>query len=560
MLKTLHIENVAVIEKSDIEFNSGFTVLTGETGSGKSIIIDSIQLVLGERASRDMIRSNAKSAYVSAVLSIQSPLIDNLLNEYGIEKEEDDTILIEREFSIDGKSTCRINGRQVALSVIKAIGSQLINIHGQHNNQSLLNPETHISYLDRFAKNENIYIAYKKLYEKLNKIQKEIKEIEKNESDKEKRLDFLRFQINEIESADLIVGEEEELKEKRLVLMNSVKLAEATELAYKNLYSGEFNASSLFGEAISDLNTVLKYSKKISEIAANITDLSYNLDDYIEELRDFKDSIDFDQGNLDRIEERLDIIHRLKKKYGNSIEEILDFLDKANAELSNIELSEERLNKLIDEEKNVRLELNKASEALSESRIKSAEILNKKVIEELKFLDMEKINFQVSIVKSESFNPSGQDNVEFLISTNTGEPLKPLAKIASGGELSRIMLSIKNVLSEEEDIDTQIFDEVDSGVSGKTAQKIGIKLKQISKGRQIICITHLAQIACIADYHYLIKKEEANGRTYTKVSKLSMEGRKYELARIMGGIEITELNLKNAEELLSFSKAFNNEN
>lgn len=555
MLQSLHIENVAVIEKTDIQFKEGFTILTGETGAGKSIIIDSIELVLGERASKDMIRNGAQKAYVSALFSVDSKKVTDVLNGYGIQIEDDNTILIEREFSMDGRNICRINGRQVALSVIKSIGMELINIHGQHSNQALLNPDTHITYLDSYTKNDDLLIRYKDIYENLKRIKHEIAELSKNERDKETRLDFLKYQINEIESADLKQGEEEELSEKRMILTNSVKLFEASDNAYNALYKNESNASDLINEAISNLNSASRYSTKLSDISSRLTDLSYNLNDCIEEIRSFKDDIDFEAGSLSSVEERLDIIYRLKKKYGNSIQEILSYLENVKDELNKIEFSEEHKQKLEAVEKSETENLKKAAEALTASRIKSAEMLNIKVVDELKFLDMEKVKFKVSIENSEEFLPNGKDIIEFFISTNAGEALKPLAKIASGGELSRIMLSIKNVMSNEDDINTLIFDEVDSGVSGKSAQKIGIKLKQISKGKQVICITHLAQIACLADNHYLIKKGEANGRTFTSVTELDYEGRKHELARIIGGIEITDITLKNADELLKASKA-----
>lgn len=550
MLSSLHIENIAVIEKTDISFGKGFNVLTGETGAGKSIIIDAIDMVLGERTSKDIIRNGANNAFVGAVFYDISDAAESLLNEYGIPSEEDGNLLIQREISLDGKSVCRINGRQVTASVLKELGRLLINIHGQHDNQTLLHPETHITYLDQFAENEQIRAEYLKAYEKVNNLKKEIKKLSIAESEKERKIETLTYQINEIESVALRDGEEEELTEQKNALVNFERIAEGVNFSFELLYNGEENACAMLSNAVSSLENAVRYSAELKSIYDKILSLKYELDDAADELGSYKAGLEYNEGSLDEIELRLDTIYKLKRKYGSTIYEMLHFLGNAKNELMQIEESDEELLKLKKELEKALSELENISVKLTASRKKASEKLESLIANELEFLDMAKVKITADIKKSNEFLTNGSDIIEFLISTNVGESLKPLSKIASGGELSRIMLSLKNVLAQKENIGTLIFDEVDSGVSGKAAHKIGLKLKQVAIFKQIICVTHLAQIAALANYHYLIKKDVVNGKTFTDVKTLERQERIEELARIMGGMHISEATLKSAEEML----------
>jgi len=560
MLTSLHIENIAVIETLDVTFYEGFNVITGETGAGKSIIIDSIEMVLGERASKDLIRNGAKNAFVGAIFFENSDLVNSMLTTKGISIEQDGNILIQRELFIDGRSTSKINGRQVTLSILKEIGRLLVNIHGQHDNQALLYSENHIIYLDSFANNQELINKYREKYQIVNKIKQEISNISISNEEKERLLETLRYQVKEIEKTSIYPNEEQELLEQKNILVNSEKIISNSSYSYQLLNGNDKNACDLISDSVNALGSISNFSKELEEIYNKLLTLKYELNDIAIELNSFNQSIDYSFSDLENIEARLDLIYRLKRKYGNSINEILDFYDDACKKLQSIEASDTEIKKLEGDLGRELVQLNNLANKLSNCRIESSKRLVKLIEQELEYLDMPKVKISVSVdpILSKdnelSYKINGIDIVEFLISTNIGEKLKPLSKIASGGELSRIMLSIKNVFAEKERINTLIFDEIDSGVSGKSAHKIGLKLRQVAKNKQVICVTHLAQIASIADYHYSVRKEVVNGKTFTDIIYLNREERIKELAKIMGGIHITEATLKNAEEMLEMNR------
>ena len=554
MLIRLQIENVAVIEKAEVELDHGFNVLTGETGAGKSIVIDAINLVLGERSNKEIIRTGANTASVIAVFDGLSEEIKSQIRGLGYDFEDDNTLFIQRDISVDGKGTCRICGRLATASTLKEIGKLLVNIHGQHDNQALLSAEKHMTYLDKFALIEHKLDEYNAKYELMIKTKNELKSIKTNESEKERRIDLLKYQINDIESANLHNGEEEELSTQKSIYLNSEKITSAVSTAYEYTYGGEaIGAGQLLSQAADILSDAQKYLPELQNISQRLSDASFEVEECISELREIADNLEYNPTSIDDIEVRLDTIFRLKRKYGNSVELILEYLDKARDELDTYENSEFKIEELTKKYNEYLSSANSLAMEISEIRKESALKMEQLVKDELAFLDMPSVKFVVSFEKLVELSSLGCDKVEFLISANPGEAPRPLAKIASGGELSRIMLSIKNVLADQEDIDTLIFDEVDAGVSGRAAQKIGMKLKQVSKGRQIICVTHLAQIAAQADRHMLINKEVSNNRTFTTLIPLDFDGRKAEIARIMGGANITKLTLDSAEEMLKFS-------
>ncbi|MCH5320399.1 MAG: DNA repair protein RecN [Eubacterium sp.] len=548
MLKTLDIENIAVIEKTTVDFSSGLNVLTGETGAGKSIVVDSINAILGERTSKELVRHGAENAYVSAYFEDVSETVHEKLNELGFESEEDNSLLLTRKISAFGKSSCKINGKSATVSMLKEIGNVLVNIHGQHDSQALLNPDFQYKYIDMLFDDSMALDEYKKSFKELISVRRRLKALTSDETDKERRLELLDYQINELEEADIKVGERDELSKRKALINKSEAIAAALNTALlavngdeeasgiQSLINDNFNSLSAFDEA-----------KDICELFADINDKLEGVKDKIDLLFS---SIDFDPNELEQIEERLDLLYKFSHKYGETEEEMLAFLDDAKAQRNSIIYSDEELEKLstqYDElfEKTVRL-----AQRLSDKRKATAKLFENSVKSELEFLDMPKLKFVVSFEKG-NLSSTGFDKIEFLISTNPGEPPKPLSKIASGGELSRIMLAIKNILSYNDTIGTLIFDEIDTGVSGRASQKIGLKLKSVSKNTQVICVTHSAQIASNADEHFLIQKEFIGDRTYTKVTALDFEARKNELARIMGGIHITDTLLKSAEEMLS---------
>lgn len=550
MLSNLYIENIAVIEKTSIDFKKGLNVMTGETGAGKSIVIDSINAVLGNRTSKELIRTGASSAFVSAEFTNLSEKAIAVIYEAGFELE-DGELLIQREISTTGKNKCRINGRPATVSTLKEIGVQLINIHGQHESYELMSPELHISYIDKLAGLESEIEAYQEVYKKYKKFSAELKKATVDESERERKIDLLKYQIDELEDADLRDGEYEELNEQKAVLQNSEKIIEAI-MSSRALMNGDEESSGVLEnlqEINSQLSDISEYMSEVEPINSRIESAIYELEDCLSELTGLTDLVDTDGGSLDSIEERLDLIYTLGKKYGSTIKEMLDFLDKAKKELNALVMYDENREALIKECDKAYKEAEKLAKALSEKRRATSSEFADKVCEEMAFLDMPNVKLVVVQEKCE-LNSLGCDNIEFLISTNPGEPPKPISKIASGGELSRMMLAVKNVLSDKDDIDTLIFDEVDTGISGSAAQKVGLKLREVSKSRQVLCVTHLAQIAAMGNSHFKISKSVRDEKTFTKVEELDHEGRKQELARIIGGTEMTKASLDYAEEML----------
>lgn len=550
MLSNLYIENIAVIEKTSIDFKKGLNVMTGETGAGKSIVIDSINAVLGNRTSKELIRTGASSAFVSAEFTNLSEKALAVIDEAGFELE-DGELLIQREISTTGKNKCRINGRPATVSTLKEIGVQLINIHGQHESYELMSPELHISYKDKLAGLESEIEAYQEVYKKYKKLSAELKKATVDESERERKIDLLKYQIDELEDADLRDGEYEKLNEQKAVLQNSEKIIEAI-MSSRALMNGDEESSGVLEnlqEINSQLSDISEYMSEVEPINSRIESAIYELEDCLSELTGLTDLVDTDGGSLDSIEERLDLIYTLGKKYGSTIKEMLDFLDKAKKELNALVMYDENREALIKECDKAYKEAEKLAKALSEKRRATSSEFADKVCEEMAFLDMPNVKLVV-VQESCELNSLGCDNIEFLISTNPGEPPKPISKIASGGELSRMMLAVKNVLSDKDDIDTLIFDEVDTGISGSAAQKVGLKLREVSKSRQVLCVTHLAQIAAMGNSHFKISKSVRDEKTFTKVEELDHEGRKQELARIIGGTEMTKASLDYAEEML----------
>lgn len=547
MLTSLKIENVAIIESAAIEFGCGLNVLTGETGAGKSIVIDSINAILGERTSRDIIRTGAQSAKVYAVFEDVNTKVRKFLDENGIDCE-DGVLIINRTLSREGKNVCRLNGAPVTVSMLREIGSELIDIHGQHDNQALLSPEKHCGFVDSFAGNAEIIADYREKYGRLCEVRSKLKKLTTDESSKSQRIDFLTYQIDELEKAEITPGERDELKARKTLINNSQKVIESLNVAYEAL-KADGAGIDMITDAESEISDASAYMEALGEASEKITDIRYELEDIAETVRDAMSEVDFDQSELEEIDERLDLLYRLSKKYGNTEEEMLEYLEKAKTELDNIAFSEEKVKELQKQEEEALAETEAAAKKLTESRKTAGEKLSEAICSELEFLDMPNVRF---VVKCDDIGltENGKDEIEFLISANVGEEPKPLAKIASGGELSRIMLAIKNVLAEADGVDTMIFDEIDTGVSGRAAQKIAMKLKSASKGRQVICVTHLAQIAAQGDVHLYISKSVSDGKTYTNIKSLIEEDRVAEIARIMGGMEITKLQLESAREML----------
>lgn len=560
MLTSLHIENIAVIKSADIDFSKGFTVLTGETGAGKSIIIDSIGLILGAKQSRELIRSGEENAEVSAIFELDQDT-SNKLSELGISPDEDYMLMITRSIGLSGKSSVRINGRTIPMSLLRSAAACLIGIHGQHDNIALLDPEKHIGILDEYAGISYELSAYEKNYDRFCELTRRIAELSKNEREKAQRVEFLKFQIDEIQSAKLRPDEEEQLNQKRIQLQNSEKIAKLSKMVYSALYQNDKGTAAL-DKVKRSMNALDALSSVIPEaegLSARLEAITYELEDIALTAEAFSDESDTDPTKmLDKLETRLDTIARLERKFGDTIPDVLAYLEKAQNELETIETSEEKLADCIAEREALLPLLSAQGAELSERRIEAAHSLEEKIIEELDYLDMKGISFSAGVKRragtdnGSEFSRRGVDDVEFLISTNKGEPLKPLAKIASGGELSRIMLAIKSVLADRDNLGTLIFDEVDTGVSGKTSQKIGIKLRELARNgnSQVLCVTHSAQIAALADNHCLIAKDEVDGRISTTVKPLDIDGRVGEIARIMGGINITDKLIETAREML----------
>jgi len=569
LLQQLEITNIALIDKVCVDLGDGLNVLTGETGAGKSIIIDSINGILGERLSKDLIRSGNDKASIQAVFITDNEEIRNYLNEVGVDLEEDGTLIVSREFTKTGKNTCRINGKMVTVSILKELGSRIIDIHGQHENQSLLRTESHIELLDSFG-GDNIVSLKSSFVELLNEyksIKNKLRTLTGDINEREKRIDFLRFQIDEIKKAKLKDGEYKALEKQRVVLANSGRIIEVLSSVYETVFSGNNIKCSVYdgvNSAISEMSSISKLDSKYEEISSKMEEVVYQIDDIIDLIRKERDSVEYSPDLLDQVEERLDLIVRLKRKYGSSIKDVFKYLEEAEAEYTQLVESEDvikELNKKID---TIGQKLYKIAESLNEERTKLATILEERIGNELEDLEMKKSKFKVNIEFNNTisengeykFTQNGLSKVEFLISPNLGEPLKPLAKIASGGEMSRIMLAIKTILANVDHIPTLIFDEIDIGISGKAAQKVGEKLSIISRNHQVICVTHLAQISSMADSHYLIEKDSEDGFTKTSVRKLKDMEVKNEIARILGGSNISDITLKHAEEIIINSKSF----
>ncbi|MFT8889334.1 MAG: DNA repair protein RecN [Ethanoligenens sp.] len=552
MLSQLHIENVAVIEKADLVLADGLNVLTGETGAGKSILIDSINLALGERVSREIVRAGARAAHVAALFAAVPARVRTQVEALGFSCEEDGSLLISREITADGRGNCRIAGRPATVSILREIGRLLVNIHGQHDNQALLSPENHIRYLDLYAENATALRSYREIYQKLRRLRVQLKKLTMDDAEKARRLDLLQYQIDEIRQADLQPGEDEALEEERAKIINAEKITGSLQESLQALQGGEDmgGAEALTELAADAMQSVADLLPPLAPLAERLQNLRYELQDCAAELQNRLDDSDADPRRLNAVEERLDTIFRLRGKYGERVEDILAFAERAEQELAAISSSEEQADQLRREGKILAAQAKQLAANLTESRRKAAQKMQEKIRAELAFLEMPNVRFHVQISPLPRLEADGVDGVEFLFAANPGAPLRPLVKIASGGEISRVMLAIKNVLADVDDIDTLIFDEIDTGVSGRAAYKIGVKLKQVAAARQIVCITHLAQIAAQADRHILIEKTVETGKTFTRLHVLDFEGRKRELARIIGGAAITPLTLQNAAEML----------
>ncbi len=547
MLSLLHIENIAVIECADISFDRGFNVLTGETGAGKSIVIDAISAILGERAYRDMIRTGTAKASVRAVFT-QVPRF-SWFEENGVDYDEE--TVIQREIYLDGKNICRVNGCLVSVSILRKLGIQLINIHGQHDSASLFDEDNHLAFLDSFADNEVLRGEYGEKYDLVTKLRREIDSFTMDESEKLRRMETLKYQIAEIEKAELEAGEDEVLEARRKILQNAEKLSDGMEEAVSCLYGDEDSdgAAGLLSQAEHALARLSRFTDAYGVLHDKVADLMYQVQDVAGEVRDARDDLSYSADELEEIESRLDVIHRLRRKYGVTCADILNYLDKAKKELDDIEFADDHLEQL-------KKKLSKAEKAAWESalllrknRRETAEHMSARILNELSQLDMPRVQFCCEFKELE-LGTNGADAVAFYMSANAGEALKPMSKVASGGELARIMLAMKNVLAEKDQVNTLIFDEVDTGVSGRAAQRVAEKLRSVAAHKQVLCVTHLPQLAALGDTHLLISKAERDGRTYTSVTPLDLEGRKRELARIIGGATITKTTLKSAEEML----------
>ncbi len=532
MLEQLTIKNVAVIDKLEVSFRDGMSVLTGETGAGKSIIIDSINMILGSRSNKELVRRGAEKAEVQAVFTmtdaVRGVLIENEIDT------DDDCIIISRRLTADGKSSARINGTVVTINMLREIADMLINIHGQHDNQALLTPSKHIAFLDDYAgaaKDE-----YKALYNKSRDIEKQLKSLQTDEQERMQKLDLLTYQVNEIAAAKLEVGEEESLLATRKLLENAERINECAANAYAHLYDypDGMSAYDMISRAVDSVAELAELTPEMKDAYDALSNAMYSIEDASREVRDFGSSVEFDEQALYETEERLDLINKLKRKYGATIEDIIRFGDNAQAELEKIEMSDEETERLTNELKEINEKLKAAADKLTNERTLAAKKLEKEIENALHELNMEKAKFSVS-VKPQNYSANGADFVEFMIATNPGEDLKPLVKIASGGELSRVMLAIKSILAKSDGVDTLIFDEIDTGVSGGAAQKIADKLKAIGTDKQVICITHLPQLAGTADNHFLIVKDTEGELASTTLKELDYDGRVKELARIVGG-------------------------
>ena len=555
MLQILHIENIAVIEEADISFDRGFNALTGETGAGKSIVIDALGAVLGQRTPRDLIRTGAAKAFVSAVFTGVPENLDALL-ENGIALE-DGELLLQREIFADGKNACRANGRPITVAQLRQIGSSLLNIHGQHDGQLLLDEERHGDYLDSFGHVEGELTAYREYYGAMDATLRKLRALSMDEAERQRRVDTLRHQIGELERAELKPGEEEALRERRNILRSGEKFLSAVQEASRCLSGGEdaMGAAALLREAENALRSVRNLGGQFEELTDRLEELQSEAYDIAETVRDLEGSYDFSPEELDAVESRADLLYRLEKKYGPTVEDMLAYLEKCRAELEGIEYADDTIARLEKELQGQRQKVLTAAESLTRARRAAAARLEECIQEELRQLDMPKARFSIQFTAREP-GENGADSVRFLMSANVGEDLKPIQKVASGGELARIMLALKNVLAENESVGTMVFDEVDTGVSGRAAQKVAEKLAQVSRYKQVLCVTHLPQLAAMADTHFSVEKGERDGRTFTQVRILDRTGRQAELARLTGGDHVTAAMLAGAEELIAGAERY----
>lgn len=554
MLELLHIENIAIIEAADIEFAPGFNALTGETGAGKSIVIDSLSAVLGQRTSRELIRTGAEKAFVSAAFSGMAPELTETL---GIQPEADGTLLLQREIQTDGKNVCRVNGRPVTVGQLRALGAQLLNIHGQHDGQQLLDEEQHIVYLDSFGRVESLAITYAEKYKNFTDIRRQIGALQMDEAEKARRVDTLQYQIEELRRAKLKPGEEEELTARRGMLRNAEKFLGAVAGADYALNGDDSGGGALSAlrQAQDALSGVRHLDDAFGQLYERLGEAYSEVYDIAATVEDKRGELDVSPGELDRVESRMDLLYRLKKKYGATVEDMLDYQARCEAELAQIEDAGDTLARLEQALSKAEKEARQAAQALSDARKAAAEQLTAQILAELQQLDMGKIRFAVDFAEK-PLDSDGMDTVRFLMSANVGEELRPIHKIASGGELARIMLAMKNVLIEQDHVGTMVFDEVDTGVSGRAAQKVAEKMARISRRKQVLCVTHLPQLAAMADTHFSVEKGERGGRTYTEVRRLDREQRRRELARLTGGSHVSQTMLDGAEELLVQAEKF----
>lgn len=558
MLELLHIENIAIIEHADIAFGSGFNALTGETGAGKSIVIDALGAVLGQRTSRELLRTGAEKAFVSATFGGVPAELPGL-EENGLAPEEDGTLLLQRELYGDGKNVCRVSGRPVTVAQLRRIGASLLNIHGQHDGQQLLDEEQHLFYLDRFGRVDAELTAYRERFDAWRATKREMDALKMDEAEKARRVDMLHHQIDELERADLQEGEEETLLARRNILRNGEKFLSAISAADACLNGGDesLGAVSAIKEAEDALRGLRSLGDEFVELSDRLESLRCEAYDLAETIRDKKDEYDFSPQELDAVESRCDQLYRLKKKYGSSVEEMLTYLERSREELDRIEYADDRLAQLAEKCKSQERAAREAAHALTDKRRAAAKELETRISRELSELDMPKLRFSIDFQEKE-LSEDGTDTVEFLMSANVGEDLRPIRKIASGGELSRIMLALKNVLAEQDSVMTMVFDEVDTGVSGRAAQRVAEKLARLSRTRQVLCVTHLPQLTAMADVHFGVEKGEENGRTLTRVRELDRAARRAEIARMSGGDHPSETMLSGAEELLSAAESFKN--
>lgn len=556
MLNELHIENIAVIERADISFSKGLNVLTGETGAGKSIVIDSIGAVLGERVSRELVRRGAEKGVVTASFDM-TPYTEQWLRENEI--DSDDELILQRRITADGKSSCRVCGTPVTVSQMKELAAFLVDIHGQNDGRQLMDERRHMEYLDRFGRLDAPLDAYRAEYKKYTGIKKEIERLSMDEIEKERLSDTLSYQIAELERAELKEGEYDTLVSRRDLLRNSEKLTEAIDEAISALYGGDDNAVSLAQNAAYYAGKAAAITPELESVAANINDAAFALADAAETLRDFHDDLDFSPEEYDRLESRIAQLNKLQRKYGRDIDGLIEYLDECRRKLDDIQYADDRLAKLDRELEKQSAVCHASAEKLSKERRSAASELETRIVSELRELNMPSVRFAVEFLPVESeqgFDANGSDVIRFIMSANAGEELGRISRIASGGELSRIMLAMKNVFAENDPVATMIFDEIDTGVSGIAAQRVGEKLYSVSKGKQVMCVTHLPQIAAMADSHYVISKQERGGRTYTDVVLLDREGRRRELARLHGGDVVTATTLASAEEQLQAAENY----